>query len=658
MIAETSTHPGYRADIDGLRAVSIVSVVIYHAFPAALPGGFIGVDIFFVISGYLITGIILRGIATERFSIGGFYRRRVQRIFPALILVLAFALVAGWFALLPQEYAALGKHLASGALFVPNIMYWTEAGYFDVDSMLKPLLHLWSLGVEEQFYLLWPVLLMLASRFRVPAIMLTGACMILSFTLGLRFLDHQASAFFLPQFRVWELLVGALLAGAMINRGRSVNYAPAANTLLSCVGLALIATGLVLINKERAFPGWWALIPTLGAALVIAAPTGRMNLLILGNPAMVFIGKISFPLYLWHWPLLSFARNMEDGEPSAGIKTSAVIVSVLLAWLSYTLVEKKLRYHPGKLIPYILTATLLALAALGFTVVASNGFPDRTTSLNELAAEFRRVGEGRAHRYKCAEDHPRAVYCHTTGPDPAVVVIGDSHARNTFYALLEHHKGSRVDVMKLERPECAPLLHVSNRVQHNADKCRQAHLGNIQWIADSPQVETVYLSSMGPMYLYSPKYELSYAPEPALRDHRDVFRRGLRDTVQKLVQSGKTVVVVIDWPSLPYMPTQCFDLRPLRLSDFQPRDCTRERKSYLDRNAEYLEIVLSLAREFPSLQYWNTPAAFCNDNLCRGSSDGRPLYRDQGHLSAYGAQYLGRRHVLSTAEDVKRTLLQ
>jgi hypothetical protein len=420
-----------------------------------------------------------------------------------------------------------------------------------------------------------------------------------------------------------------------------------------------MTAGLVAISRERAFPGWWALLPVLGAAFVIASePNAPLNRWLLGNRAMVFIGKISFPLYLWHWPLLSFARNMEGAEPADSIKVSAVLLSVLLAWCSYALVEKKLRYHPGRPIPFILAAVMLALAALGFTVAKNGGFPGRTAAINSLAAEFRPVGEGRSHHYKCATNHPRLDFCHTTGPSPSVVVTGDSHARNTFYALLGHYGSSGVQVMRLERPECAPLLHVSNRVQNNADKCISANSGNIAWTAASATTETVYLSSMGPMYLYAPKYALEYAPEPTLEDRREIFRRGMRDTVQTLVESGKAVVIVIDWPSLPYLPTRCFDLRPLRLSGFQPRDCTTARARYLSRNAEYLDIVLSLAEEFPTLRYWNTASVFCDDTLCRGTHDGRPLYRDRGHLSAYGAQYLGERHALSTAQEVRRALLE
>ncbi len=209
----------YRPDIDGLRALSIVAVVAYHAFPALLPGGFVGVDIFFVISGYLITGIILQGLQTGQFSLAGFYRRRIQRIIPAVLLILLFCLAAGWWVLLPYEYAMLGKQTGAAAVFVPNILFWTEAGYFDTDSRLKPLLHLWSLGVEEQFYLVWPLLLLLLAKVKGKAIYLIGGLLLASFAASTLLTTDMATRFFLPQFRVWELLLGALLACGPFSAG-------------------------------------------------------------------------------------------------------------------------------------------------------------------------------------------------------------------------------------------------------------------------------------------------------------------------------------------------------------------------------------------------------------------------------------------------------
>src|SRR5262245_40012984 len=297
---------GYRPDVDGLRAVAVLAVLAYHAFPSLAPGGFAGVDVFFVISGYLITGIILDDLERGRFTYRNFYWRRIRRIFPALILVLVACLALGWLVLLPDEYAQLGKHVAAGAGVVSNIALWREAGYFDSAAELKPLLHLWSLGVEEQYYLAWPLLLLLFRRHMGWMIVALGAA---SFALNIWMVGtHPTAAFYLPFTRFWELLAGSYLAFAV----RKENPSP----YFSMVGAGLIVLGFILLEPQKAFPGWWALLPVLGAALLIrAGPQGWVNRRVLAHPAMVFVGLISYPLYLWHWPLLTYARIVHGGEP-------------------------------------------------------------------------------------------------------------------------------------------------------------------------------------------------------------------------------------------------------------------------------------------------------------------------------------------------------
>src|SRR3954468_8850530 len=327
------TH-AYRPDVDGLRAVAVLAVLAYHAFQGAMPGGFAGVDVFFVISGFLITGIILEDLKAGRFTVAGFYWRRIRRIFPALILVLAACLLLGWQVLLPDEFRALGKHVAAGAGFVSNIALWREAGYFDAAAELKPLLHLWSLGIEEQYYLLWPLALLLFFRRSLLWLILGVACV--SFALNVAIVGgHPRAAFFLPVTRFWELLAGALLA-----------YLPMAKPshLRSFLGAALVIAGFALLNGERAFPGWWALLPVGGTALLISAgPSAWVNRAILSRRAVVYVGLISYPLYLWHWPLLSYARIVHDGEAPWELRCALLGLSIVLAALTFELVEKPIR---------------------------------------------------------------------------------------------------------------------------------------------------------------------------------------------------------------------------------------------------------------------------------------------------------------------------
>lgn len=298
-------HPAYRADVDGLRALAIIPVLLFHAFPSAVPGGFVGVDIFFVISGFLISSIIFRGLQRERFSFAGFYANRIKRIFPALLLVLVVCTVFGWFSLLPDEYAQLGKHIFGGAGYVENLVLRREAGYFDTSSSLKPLMHLWSLGIEEQFYLTYPLLLWAVWRLRGNLLAVIVPLVLLSFSLNVWQIRSDAvSSFFLPQMRFWELWVGGALAYLDIFRphvGRRpagkgiISSAAIIPNILSIVGMVLIAVALLRV-RESAFPGWWALLPVGGAALlIVAGPAAWINRRILSNRVAVFVGLISYP---------------------------------------------------------------------------------------------------------------------------------------------------------------------------------------------------------------------------------------------------------------------------------------------------------------------------------------------------------------------------
>src|SRR3984885_1084691 len=293
----------YRPDIDGLRAIAVLLGVWFHAFPEAIPGGFVGVDIFLVISGFLITGILVRELDQQRFSLLGFYMRRIRRIFPALIVVLAVTLVLGWLWMLPAAYAQLSADVFASAAFVSNIALLLQSGYFDIESGKKPLLHLWSLGIEEQFYLFWPLILMLATRLRLRILAVASVIGIASFALNVALIGSDPVAtFYLPFTRAWELLAGAALACGW----NQLRQTGAASNWRAAVGLLLIAVAACVLDSKSAFPGWWAVLPVAGAALLLSAPAAWGCRHLLSSDAMVWIGLISYPLYLWHWPLLVF----------------------------------------------------------------------------------------------------------------------------------------------------------------------------------------------------------------------------------------------------------------------------------------------------------------------------------------------------------------
>ncbi len=316
------THLKYRKDIDGLRAIAVLAVITYHAFPDIVCGGFIGVDIFFVISGFLISGIIFKSIEHHKFSFIEFYMRRVLRIFPALLILLISSFALGWFVLLADEYKQLGKHIAGGAGFVLNFILWKENGYFDNLAEVKPLLHLWSLSIEEQFYIFWPIILWLGRKSRVSLLGITLVLALISFALNIRETQRDIIAmFYSPQPRFWEILIGAILAYLMLYKQNNfaslqqkfyntkighlfysfkfLNKKNVLKSTLSLLGLLLITVGLLLVTKDKIFPGWWALLPTIGAVLIISAgDQAWLNRTLLSSRLMVWFGLISFPLYL------------------------------------------------------------------------------------------------------------------------------------------------------------------------------------------------------------------------------------------------------------------------------------------------------------------------------------------------------------------------
>lgn len=484
--AEATHFPLYRPDIDGLRAIAIGSVVLFHAFPTALPGGFVGVDIFFVISGFLISSIIFRGLQQGNFSFRHFYANRVRRIFPALVLVLFSVFVAGWFSLLPEEFAQLGKHIAAGVGFSENFILWREAGYFDRASELKPLMHLWSLGIEEQFYLVFPLLFWLLWRWRGS---IFGVLLLLSgvsFSLNLFSIhDNPTATFFLPQSRGWELLAGALLASLHLRHFFRQTDTPrlglgdAAESFLptrrlldlaSLAGLALIGIALALIGPDDPFPGWRALLPVAGAVLLIAAgPHALVNRHLLARPWLVFIGLISYPLYLWHWPLLSFARIIRFDGVTLLERTLLVLASVVLAWLTYRLIEKPIRF--GKKRSYktvLLIVGAVLIGYIGFNDYQRNGLPFRTgwafrypTVLQPIMVfkfdDDRYFRSGTCHlRVNAGPGFAKECSADGEADKPALFLWGDSHAAHLYSGLRQHFSDLRLE--QYTSPGCQPIL--------------------------------------------------------------------------------------------------------------------------------------------------------------------------------------------------------
>ncbi|EMY76190.1 acyltransferase [Leptospira weilii serovar Ranarum str. ICFT] len=378
------TNKEYRPDIDGLRAVAILLVVAYHTVPYKFKGGFIGVDIFFVISGYLISNIVFKSLESDTFSFKDFYLKRIKRIFPALLVLFAFILTYGYFYLLANDLKTLSKHIIAGVLFLSNIIYWSETGYFN--SGIKYLLHLWSLGIEEQFYILWPVILFVIYKYRINSLTVLCVLWVFSFLTNLLLTGKDlTSAFFLPQGRFWELMTGSILAYVTVFKKEYLNYkfSSLLNHINSFVGLVLIGLAFYWINQDQSFPGWWALLPTTGSFLLISAgKQAIVNKYLLSNRLFVIMGLISYPLYLWHWPLLTIAGLMdyENSNEAKLIRVSAVLISFIFSFITYRWIEIPIRNvrlkEKNVLIVRSLVLLMISFLSISTFIYYKNGFID------------------------------------------------------------------------------------------------------------------------------------------------------------------------------------------------------------------------------------------------------------------------------------------
>ena len=460
------TTDNYRPDIDGLRAFAVLSVVLYHAFPNIVRGGYVGVDVFFVISGFLISSILFKELDEHKFSITIFYGRRIRRIFPALAVCLAAVLAYGFVSLTPPELSQLGKHVFFGAGFLSNMALWSESGYFDVAASQKPLLHLWSLGIEEQFYIFWPALLWVAFQMKARVGRLLAVLFVASFAINIALsITNISDDFYLPVSRFWELLAGAGLAWWW----RRIVLSSSLRSWISFGGLAALMTSAVLFTPELRFPGWLAVLPVAGAvALIMAGREAMVNRVVFSNRAVVFVGLISYPLYLWHWPLISYAYVIRLGKaPTPLMGLGLVAASFLLAWATYRFIEYPVRFgaHRRRR-TQIVAATMTALGACGLAVWTKGGFPERFPPLPGI--DIRKIGDARLDAdFKPTKDmevsdHDWTFVAHLGHGERKVALSGDS---------LLFHYGPRVQQLADEGqlaantyfvtgPRCPPVPEV------------------------------------------------------------------------------------------------------------------------------------------------------------------------------------------------------
>jgi peptidoglycan/LPS O-acetylase OafA/YrhL len=566
-----AAHAGYRPDIDGLRAIAVLPVVFYHVGVRGFSGGFVGVDVFFVISGYLITGILTRDVAAGRYSIAEFYRRRVLRIFPALFAMFALVTVAACLTMLPTEIYRYARSLGTAALFSSNVQFYVESDYFDLQSAAKPLLHTWSLAVEEQWYILWPLLIAgLGKRGRMLAAVALGVA-IVSLGIGVwQTSVDMAGAFYLLPARAWELGLGALLA---INGHRSAKrwLLQAAGVL----GLALIFATVKVYTHETDFPGLAALAPCVGAALLIYSGAGStwVSRALSVAPAQ-FVGKISYSLYLWHWPVIVFTNIGLLLPQTPQVIVAQIALSLILATLSWRFVEQPFREGNWS------TRNVLAVAAIAiaFTVSVASVAPMASARLMgfsteqiDLAKYADLDGDRLYRRGSCFAVGPNAPFdaSRCLGIDtgkPAIVFVGDSHAAALWPGLSRH--ADRYDILQAtatgcvakyyERPErthCAQILNSTLRdwLPHHSPKAlilasrwKWNNLSGLEATLSDPKIQSAHPLLIGPMPEYSAALPriLVFADrrnDPSLIDRsRDADTRNLDHEMRAIAERTNT----------------------------------------------------------------------------------------------------------------------
>ena len=690
----------YRPDIDGLRAIAVISVVLFHAFPDSIfKSGFVGVDVFFVISGFLISTIIFKGMnrriegtgESKPFSFIDFYSRRVRRIFPSLIFCLLTFLVLGWFVLLPDEYSLFGKHTLGASAYVSNLLLWSEAGdYFQTASQTKPLLHLWSLGIEEQFYLIWPLVLFIAYKlnFNIFTLALVGALASFGFELN-SVKSNPTAAFYSPFLRFWELMAGSILAWLKLYKGEMFTgiankagpYLSAmlqrdstktdsvrlCGNILSVIGLALILTAVFAIDN-KAFPGYKALLPVMGAVLMIAAGKDAfLNRYLLSNRVMVWFGLISYPLYIWHWPFLSFAWIVAGEEPLLKVRIGCVVLAVIMSAVTYYFVEPRLRW--GRFGGYKaagLLSVMIIVGVAGYSIYRHDGYtarmndPDqslidavnqRLDEDNNRCLEFIPDWKNLSNNSRFTRDLTQCRFQRPEGQN-TIAIIGDSHGGMLYQGLVAQTKEN--EGIAVFPAGCAiPLigLHSGSKPHEVAKEPYREHTEHLlseafEYILKHKNITKVVLSH----YPAASWHDVVDTRNPGSKDFASILRDGFARTYEALTKAGKKIYVVQDSPLFVYDNLKKCQAavvrRPVAIPSFlyskKTEVCFAEQSKLADRMSvdNWNKVARELAAGYSNIHFIDLEQLFCSNGNCSMlDHKGNLLYRDPTHFNVRGSFY-------------------
>lgn len=617
----------YRAEIDGLRAVAIIPVIFYHAGFNFFNGGYVGVDVFFVISGYLITNVIIVEKSEDRFSLLNFYERRVRRILPALFFITLTCIPFAWLWLMPVDMKNFSQSVAAVATFSSNLLFLRESGYFDAAVELKPLIHTWSLAIEEQYYLLFPLFVILLWRSgKRGLLVISSLLLLLSLSLSQLIVSTQpAAAFYLLPTRAWELLIGVVVALSLFQRRKErVNIAICQAG--SLIGAVLIAYSVFTYDTNTPFPSVYTLAPTVGTALIIVfAVKGTIVKAWLSNKTLVGLGLISYSLYLWHQPLFAFTRYRSFSEPTELMMASLCVATLPLAFLSWRYVEKPFRTKGllhRNVVFGLATVCILFFGMIGYMGHSSDGFTQRVKR-NPMAVDgdldhFAFLGYIDDQFVDCTPTKIatealtwrgiRRCAQSSTGEQVDVVLIGDSHAEHLFIGL----------------SEALP--------KHNIAYYIQAAVP----VLGSEQFETIFSHVIEDKYIQVVVLTMSYGRP--LREYGPInqLQMELERTIENLVNSGKRVVVVGDIPLFEFEPTRCAYV----LNSDQRIRCDMDEAIVSEYQTPYAGILRSIS-SVPGAEFVDLNDLFCYKSVCSMRKGTTLMYRDNNHLNIPGSRFVG-----------------
>mgnify|MGYP005849960049 CR=1 FL=1 len=632
----------YRADIDGLRAVAILSVLIYHVWPNLLPGGFIGVDIFFVISGYLISLQILSNLREETFSIKDFYRRRIKRIAPALLLVVLTTIIIAELILLPHDAQDVSRSAFASVFSAANIYFWLfeDTSYFAATTDELPLLHLWSLGIEEQFYLLWPLILLALGQavYRRNFVFLLIAVIAASFTFAQLYYQTDPSfVFYMLPSRAGELMVGAL-AAVISDRYASSNFPRTPVIIVGTVGLFLIAISLVAVSGDNVFPGVLAIPPTVGTAFLILSGQFGPNWAnkVLANRLFVLIGLVSYSAYLWHWPMLAFLRyGRFDISPILGL--GVIGLTFLLAAISYTFVEKPCRRSRGSFVGVLKKQFVFPAAAILLIYVVSevsHGKALRWVTPNYAERRAAVIDETRpatSYDYVCQVQRIDATdfekrNCWIGGPHQQglkAILFGDSNAAQYVGILGEIAKNQDFSFYNVAIGSCPPIMHGLQEAARPRRLSDCEHSLEIAWQA-LDDFDVVILGGAWTGYI----------------ERSDEFLTDLTMTIERLVGSGKIVIILGRTPVIEGHDLRCRE----KAISFPFKKCPVSHTVPLSPEVQAVNAFLQrYSRKMSNVEYFDVNSFLCPDLKCEVyDPSGTSNYYDPGHITLDASWRLGK----------------